>query len=224
MVETFDYPVLIGEIEVRAMGGGGRTLSAVFNYGRTSTRSSIGRVRKERFASGSLSWQVREFEKLQVEAAELVKSSIDAATKRMRLDALDDALERRNTHLLVGHDYNRTIADMRSGTLAIEHTADAVNLTATLPDEGAAASWIEDAVKGIRGGQVRGVSPGFQVGAKGGERIAPEEGPGGSMVRLITDAVAFEYSLVSRPTYAGTIVDTRSRERECDGPRRRWWL
>ena len=29
------------------------------------------------------------------------------------------------------------------------------------------------------------------------------------MVRLITDAVAFEYSLVSRPTYAGTIVDTR---------------
>ena len=223
MVETFDYPVLLGEIEVRARGGGGgRTLSAVFSYGKTATRSSAGRVRKERFASGSLSWQVREFEKLQVEAAELVKSSIDAATKQMRLEALEDAMERRNTHLLVGHDYNRAIADMRSGTLAVEHTADAVNLTATLPDEGAAASWIEDAVKGIRGKQVRGVSPGFQVPAKGGERLVPEEGPGGSMVREILDAVAFEYSLVSRPTYAGTSVDTRAWE---DQPRRRRrWL
>ena len=47
MVDTLDYPVLIGEIEVRARGGGGRTLSAVFNYGRTSTRSATGRVRKE---------------------------------------------------------------------------------------------------------------------------------------------------------------------------------
>ena len=61
--------------------------------GSTATRvRGTGRIRKERFASGSLSWQVREFEKLQVEAAELVKSSIDAATKQMRLDALDDAL------------------------------------------------------------------------------------------------------------------------------------
>ena len=198
-------------------------MTALFPYGRTATRYATGRVRKERFAPGSLSWQVREFEKLQVEMAELVKSSIDATTKQMRLEALEDALERRNTHFLIGHDYNKSIADMRSGTLTVEHTDDAVRLAASLPDEGAAASWIEDAVKGIRGGQVRGVSPGFKVPAKGGERLVPEDGPGGSLVRLITDGVAFEYSLVSRPNYAGTIVDTRSMI-DSVPQRRRLWL
>ena len=69
--------------------------------------ASGGRVRKERFSSGSLSWQVREFEKLQVEMSRVVQSTIDDVIKAKRLEALEDALEKRNTFMLAGHDYNR---------------------------------------------------------------------------------------------------------------------
>ena len=114
---------------------------------------------------------------------------------------------------------------MRSGTLAIEHKADAVNLRATLPAEGQAPSWVEDTVKGIQGGQVRGVSPGFQVPTgKGAERLVPEDGGGNSMVRLIDDAVAFEYSLVSRPAYSGTTADVAERSWRPSNRGRRFWL
>ena len=170
-----------------------------------------------------MSWQVREFEKLQVQMGDVVKSAMDKIRKRQVVEELEDALEKRNTFMLAGHDYNRAIADMRSGTLTVEHSDDAVRLAASLPDEGKAPSWVEDTVKGIQGGQVRGVSPGFQVPVKGGERLVPEEGSGGALVREIQDAVAFEYSLVARPSYAGTSVDARSENHE--SPRRRyWWL
>ena len=219
---VMEYPVFMVDLEVRAEGRN-RILSALFPYNRTATVASGGRVRKERFSSGSLSWQVREFEKLQVEAAKVIQSGIDEALQAKRLEAIEDALEKRNTFMLVGHDYNRAIADMRSGNLAVQHTDDAVTLRATLPPEGEAPTWIEDAVKGIRGGQVRGVSPGFNVPAKGGERLEREVG-GPSMIRVIDDAVAWEYSLVARPAYSGTTVNARA-DALADFPRRRrQWL
>ena len=93
-------------LEIRARGG--RSLiRAAFPYNRTATVKAGGRVRKERFKSGSMSWQVREFEKLQDELAATVEGAITQA----RREALEDALERRNTHLLIGHDFNRAIAD-----------------------------------------------------------------------------------------------------------------
>ena len=209
------------EIEVRASGGG-RFMRASFPYNVNATRASGGRVRKERFASGSLSWQVREFEKLQGEMANLVASTIDKARRQIRIEQLEDALEKRNTHLLIGHDFNRPIADMRTGNLTVEHTAEAVHLRATLPAEGEAPSWIEDAVKAVKGGQLRGVSPGFNVGPKGGERLVREvDGP--SMVREILDAMAPEYSIVSRPAFPLTDVDVRADDLVTP-PRRRYWL
>ena len=219
MLDHLTYPVLVGEIEVRAEGKG-RTMSASFPYNRQATVASGGRVRKERFASGSLSWQVREFNKLQEELTQVMAGAVD----RVRIELLEDALEKRNTFLLAGHDYNRSIADMRSGTLAVEHRADAVYLRADLPPEGEAPSWVEDTVRGIRGGQIRGVSPGFQVPAGQGREHLEREIGGPSMVRVIDDGVAFEYSLVSRPSYAGTSVDTRADELTTHTQRRRWWL
>ena len=219
-----NFPVLLGEIEVRARGGG-RTISASFPYNRTATVASGGRTRKERFNSYSLSWQVKEFQKLQEQMAKVVQSTIDDAMKAKRVEALDDALEKRNTFMLAGHDYNRAIGDMRSGSLTVEHKADAVNLRANIPAEGQAPSWVEDTVRGIQGGQVRGVSPGFQVPAgKGAERLIPEPGNPGVLIREIDDAVAFEYSLVSRPAYGGTSVDSRAFDVCHVTPRRRWWL
>ena len=198
-----------GSLEIRARGEG-RVLSGKFPYNRTATVRSSGRARKERFASNSMSWQVREFQKLQGELADVLKSSVDQARKELLVEQLEDALERRNTFLLVGHDYNRTVGDMRSGTLKVTHTAQAVELEAELPADGDMPSWVRDAVLAVKAGQLRGISPGFQVGAKGGERLIPEPGNPGVMIREIQDAVVFEYSLVARPAYSGTDVDARA--------------
>ena len=196
-----EYPIFDGHLEVRARGSG-RVLSGRFPYGRTATVRSGGRVRKERFAPGALAWQVREFEKLQAQAAKMVGKAVD--------EALADALERRNTFLLVGHSYDRSLADMISGTLAVKHTAAAVEIEAALPDPAKMPSWVRDAVLAVEAGQLRGISPGFQVPAKGAERLIPEDGNPGVMIREIQDAVAFEYSLVARPAYSGTDVDARA--------------
>ena len=84
------------------------------------------------------------------------------------------------------------------------------------------------AVKAVQGGQLRGISPGFQVGAKGRERLVPEPGNPGVMISEIQDATVFEYSLVARPTYAGTVDNLKIRGDVFPmvKPRKRalWWL
>ena len=222
---THDYPILDGGFEIRARGGS-RILSGKFPYEKTATIRAAGRVRKERFKSGSMSWQVKEFEKLQAELAETISATMDKATKAQRIEALEDAIERRNTHLLVGHDYNRAVADMRTGNLSVKHTRAAVEIEAELPPDGEQPSWIRDAVLGVKGGMLRGVSPGFQVSAKGAERLIPEPGNPGVMIREIEDAVVFEYSLVARPAYASTSVNARADDPDDpEEPRRkRLWL
>ncbi len=168
-----------------------------------------------------MSWQVREFQKLMVEYAKIAEEAVD----RARLELLEDALERRNTHLLVGHSYDRAVADMRTGNLTVKHTRAAVELEAELPPAGEMPSWVRDAVLAVKGGQLRGISPGFQVPAgKGGERLVPEPGNPSVMIREITDAVVFEYSLVARPAYSGTDVDARAGDPALTTPRQRVWL
>ena len=218
-----DWPIFEGAFEIRARGDR-RILSGRFPYGKTATIRAAGRIRKERFKSGSMSWQVREFEKLQTELSDTIKGTMDKAVKAKRIQELEDSLERRNTFLLVGHDYNRTIADMRTGSLSVKHTRAAVEIEAELPPDGEQPSWVRDAILAVKGGQLRGVSPGFQVSAKGAERLVPEGGGGNSMVREILDAVVFEFSLVARPAYASTSVDARADDPTEEPRRRRLWL
>ena len=218
-----DLIVFDGAFEVRARGAG-RVLSGKFPYNKTATVKSSGRARKERFKSGSMSWQVKEFQKLQGELAGVMKSSLDEARKQILIEQLEDAIEKRNTFLLVGHSYDRTIADMRSGTLVVNHKRDAVELEAELPADDAMPSWVRDAVLAVQGRQLRGISPGFQV-PRGGEKLIKEDpSMGDSMIREITDAVVFEYSLVARPAYAGTDVDARADHPGTSSRRRRVWL
>ena len=218
-----DLIVFDGAFEVRARGAG-RVLSGKFPYNKTATVKSSGRARKERFKSGSMSWQVKEFQKLQGELADVMKSSLDEARKQILIEQLEDAIEKRNTFLLVGHSYDRTIADMRSGTLVVNHKRDAVELEAELPADDAMPSWVRDAVLAVQGRQLRGISPGFQV-PRGGEKLIKEDpSMGDSMIREITDAVVFEYSLVARPAYAGTDVDARADHPGTSSRRRRVWL
>ena len=218
-----EYPIFDGAFEIRQRGGG-RALYGRFPYGRTATIRSAGRVRKERFAPDSMSWQVREFQKAQKQMADTIGASIDKARKELLIEQLEDQLERRNTHLLVGHDFNRAVADMRSGSLSVKHTRAAVEIEAELPAEARQPSWVRDAVLAVEGGQLRGISPGFQVPAKGAERLVRESGDGDSMVREILDSVVFEYSLVARPSYASTTVDARADDPATEPRRRRLWL
>ena len=223
-----DSLVFDGSLEIR-VSGAGRVLRGAFPLGRTATLRSAGRVRKERFASGgggrSVSWQSREFEKLQKELSETISSTLDDAAKTLKVEALEDAIEKRNTHLLVGHSYDRAIADTRTGNLTLAFSDDSVRFEAALPDEIDMPSWVRDAVLAVRGGQLRGVSPGFQVSSKGAERLLPEAGNGnpGVFIREILDATVYEYSLVSRPAYAGTTLDARQDQAAAHGgdrPRR----
>ena len=219
-----DDPIIFdGAFEIRARGDR-RVLTGKFPYNKMATVKAGGRVRKERFKSGSMSWQVREFQKVQQELADVIESSIEEARKQILIEQLEDAIEKRNTFLLVGHSYDRTIADMRSGTLAVKHTRDAVELEAQLPADDEMPSWVRDAVLAVKGKQLRGISPGFQV-ARGGEHLERENpSAGDSMIRVIDDAVVFEYSLVARPAYAGTDVDARADSPIVSSRRRRIWL
>ena len=92
-----DFPIFDGAFEIRARGSG-RVLSGRFPYNRTATVRSSGRNRKERFKSGSLRWQVREFDKVQKELGAMVEGTAD----KVRRELLEDELERRNTFMLVG--------------------------------------------------------------------------------------------------------------------------
>ena len=204
-----------GALEVRRVGGS-RILSGSFPLGRTATVRSSGRVRKERFARGrggrSMSWQVREFEKLQKKLADDIGKITDDV-----LAELEDSIEKRNTFLLVGHSYDRTIADMKTGNLALDFSDDFVKFSATLPAEADMPSWIRDAVLAVDGGQLRGISPGFSVPVKGAERLIPEPGNPGVFIREIVDSVVYEFSLVARPAYSGTTIDARNDERAVRG-------
>ena len=219
-----DTIIFDGAFEIRARERGGRVLTGKFPYNKTATVKSSGRTRKEKFKSGSMSWQVREFQKLQGKMAEVANQKIAQVQKEILIEQLEDAIEKRNTFLLVGHSYDRAIADMRSGTLAVIHKADAVELVAELPDDDQMPSWVRDAVLAVKGKQLRGISPGFQV-AKGREHLEREDpAAGDAMIRVIDDAVVFEYSLVARPAYAGTDVDARADNLIEPNRRRRIWL
>ena len=218
---VMEFGIWPATLEIRQEGET-PVLSASFPYNVTATRSNQGRVRKERFRSGSMGWQVREFQKLQQELSDVISGAMDELAQARRVAEIEDALERRNTHLLVGHDFNRAIADMRSGTLSVAHTPEAVELRAVLPVEGQQPSWVRDAVLAVRGGQLRGVSPGFQVTNQGAERLVPETGDGAALVREILDSTVYEYSLVARPTYPQTTVDTRE-DRPWRARRESWW-
>ena len=158
-----------GTLEIR-QDGERPVMTAKFPLDVVATVNNKGRRRKKVFRQGSMSWQVKAFQKLQQELADVIASEMDAIAKQGRVVVLEDALEKRNTHLLIGHDYNRAIADMKTGTLEVRETSTHMELEAGLPMPDQQPSWVRDAVLAVKGGQLRGVSPGFQVTEKGSER------------------------------------------------------
>ena len=134
----------------------------------------------------------------------------------IRPRAFSFAVERpeRDITLLHGHDFSQPLASRRAGTLDLSDTDEALEFSATLPVEGRRPSWIEDAVRAVEAGLIRGLSPGFQIPPRSAlgrdpERLIPEPGNPSVEIREIVAAVLFELSLVSRPTYETTAVELR---------------
>ena len=216
------------ELELRQ---GGRELRGTFPYGALATIRDRGRTRKERFASDSAGWQLREFARLQAELGTLLQGAIDEVLGEVRelrqvetpaIAAKRAELAARNVDLLYGHDFNRPIASMLAGSLTVTSDDAALRFTATLPPDGERPSWMEDAVRAVRSGLVRGISPGFRVPPRdvvpNGEELIPEPGNPGVMIRQINQALIPELSLVTRPAYVDSAVDLRHGDAGGDGP------
>lgn len=126
----------------------------------------------------------------------------------------------REITLLLGHDFNNPLATKLAGSLELESTPAALRFAAQLPDEAAQTIAQVDAVKQVRQGLVRGLSPGFRVPPKtavaNAERLEDEVGNPGVQIRVIEAAVLWELSLVSRPAYQDTEIDVRHLQNNSD--------
>ena len=175
--------------------GGMRILSGRFNYGSMATIRDRGRVRKERFEPRAFRF------------------------------AIED--EARQIDVLVGHDYGKPIASRKAGTLQIADGEDGVTFEAQLPDD--PPSWITDAERAVAAGLMVGLSPGFTVPPESAvpdaERLEPEPGNPGVQIRVISEAVLREFSVVTSAAYTDAAVDLRA-ENMATSPmrRRRIWL
>ena len=201
------YAVWDGQLEIR-QGGAGRTLSGRFPYGGVATVSDRGRVRKERINSRAFSWQMQEFAKLQAQLGQSLSKAVQ--------DRLDENLERRNVHILSGHDFGKSLGDMKRGTARVWDDADALYFEVDLPDDADMPSHMLDTVKEIRTGRAGGISPGFRVPPRSAvpnaESLTPEPGNPGVQIRQVNQGVLHEISIVSRPVYGSTDIDIRAED------------
>ncbi len=219
-----DYLILDGELEIRARGDK-RTLSGIFPYNKQATVRSSGKVRKERINSRAFGWQIREFEKLQDELAQAIKEGVDQAHREI----LEEQLERRNVHVLSGHEYSKPLGDLKRATARFVDGDDALRFEVDLPSsEADMPTWMADTVRSIRAGLAGGISPGFRIPPRNvvpdAEELVDEPGNPGVQIRVIKQAVLHEMSIVTRPAYGSTDLDIRAVYGSGTTNSRRVWL
>ena len=122
-----DQPAYPGSgVEVRARGRG---LSGEFRYNRDRVTRDRGTRRKTRVSSGAFSWQLEQFAELQAELNESIAEAIESGAA----DAVRDRA--REVQLLVGRSYDQPLASLRTGTLKLTDTDDALEFEVDrLPD------------------------------------------------------------------------------------------
>ena len=223
-----DWLVLPGQLEIRKRGTwnalGGRFPYSTGGSARTATVRDRGRVRKERIGPDAFGWQMREFAKVQAELAETIKGAIDQA----KVEILREQLQRRNVHILAGHDFNKPLGDMASGTATVVSNRDALSFEVRLPDAEQMPSYMTDAVRQVEAGLIGGISPGFRVppaaAVANAEELIPEPGnPGRDDPANQRKPCLYEISLVTRPAYGSTELDVRDMGLELPKRRVRWW-
>jgi len=109
-------------------------------------------------------------------------------------------------YLLAGHAFDRPLASRAAGSLAVTENDDGVSFEAELSPEVAGTSHGRDALALLRAGLATGLSPGFMV-APDGERVTQE---GEAILRTITAAALFEFSIVTVPAYPAAQAEARN--------------
>ena len=137
--------------------------------------------------------------------------------ERIAPNAFDFTVNRetdRKIDLLVGHSFDRPIANRQTGSLAIQSNAEAVTFEATLPNDGDMPTWVDDAVRAVRAGLMLGLSPGFRVPPSDvvpdAEVEVPEPGNPGVYITEVRAGVLREMSLVTAAAYDDASVSLRA--------------
>ena len=207
-----EHLAFIADLEIRQVDGA-NVLRGSMAYGQTATISNRGRVRKERLGPNAMGWQMARFAEVQAEMTANIGRTID----RARREILEEQLERRNVHVLVGHDFGKPLGDLKSGTARVTSTDESLTFEVDLPDPNDMPTYMMDAVKQVRSGRAGGISPGFYIPPKdvvaNAERLVPEAGNPSVMIREVSDGIMPEVSVVTRPVYVSE-VDLRAEEWE----------
>lgn len=233
-----------GSIEIRQDGKGKlKEFFAHFPYGGTAVIADRGKVRKERFQPYAFRHAIeiaKPFQEMIDKGLQAVADdAADAASRKAFLKELEANLATRDRlrqiDLLVGHSFNRPLASTRNGSLKLKETAQGVTLRAALPPAEERPSWMIDAIASVRSGLMRGLSPGFRIPPRSAVpsavsivQEAAEEG--GAFIRNIHEALLYEFSLVTRPSYAGAALGVRQEDLAAAGEevetdeRARVWL
>lgn len=131
----------------------------------------------------------------------------------------------RDVHLLVGHSYDRPVASKLSGTLEFNDTEDFLEFIASIPEGAERATHITDLLIMLGAGLIKGVSPGFRVPPKdvvpGAEKLIPEPGNPGVMIRQLFQLVLYELSLVTLAAYRESQAELRAMKLPETRPMRR---
>ena len=138
IVDDPAYPA--SGVEVRARGRG---LSGEYRYNTDRVTRDRGRRRKVRVRSGAFSWQLARFAELQRELGESIADAIEAGAA----EAVRDRA--REVQLLAGRSYDAPLASLRTGTLKLEDSDEALRFEVdTLP----ATSYATDLRAGMDSG------------------------------------------------------------------------
>jgi len=196
-----DQGAIFEGLELRREGDGTRRLRGRFPYGKRAVLSAGGngrRPRKEEFAPGAFSF------------------------------AVDDP--DREIHFLLGHSFDHPLASRKNGTLTLTDTAEALVFDAILTTEIQRTTWVQDFLAGFAAGLIVGISPGFRIPPpeavpNAEETIEEDPAEGNALVRVISAAVLFELSAVTRPAYGETEIEERAKSVAAGtgmNPRLRW--
>ncbi|MEP1592886.1 HK97 family phage prohead protease [Sulfitobacter sp.] len=126
---------------------------------------------------------------------------------------------KKDIHLLSGHDYGKPLASVRSGTLDIQDSEEAVTFTATITEEMQQVSYVKDLIAALKADLAVGISPGFRLPPRRAVLIPekvedegsdPENGEHNAIIRTVLQALLYEFSVVTRPAYPETQIEARN--------------
>ena len=183
----------------------GRGLSGEFRYNRDRVTRDRGTRRKTRVSSGAFSWQLEAFAEVQ----EKLNKSIAEAIEGAAADAVRDAA--REVQLLAGRSYDAPLASLRTGTLKLTDTDEALKFEVDrLPD----TTYATDLRAGMDSGAADfGIDVLYSIPPAGvvpnAVEIVTEPGTGVE-IEVVNRAVLQAIAIVSRaPRGNGGLVERR---------------